>query len=76
MRAVRRRASAHTHALPVADASSQELKACLRSMHDHCLTELAGAEQSSASTTQIGGSSEELSEMAAQLARLVGSFTV
>ena len=43
MRAVRRRASAHTHATPFADASSQELKACLRSMHDHCLTELARA---------------------------------
>ena len=43
MRAVRHRATAHAHAAPVEDASSQELKNRLRSMHDHCLTELAGA---------------------------------
>ena len=43
MRAVRHRATAHAYAAPREDASSQELKARLRSMHDHCLTELAGA---------------------------------
>ncbi len=43
MRAVRHRANTHAHAASVADASSQELKDRLRSMHDHCLTELAGA---------------------------------
>ncbi len=43
MRAVRSRANAHAHAAPVADASLPELKDRLRSMHDHCLTELAAA---------------------------------
>ena len=43
MRVVRHRATAHAYAGPSQDSSSQELKARLRSMHDHCLTELAGA---------------------------------
>lgn len=43
MRVVRHRVNSHAVMPAADDPSSQELKARLRSLHDHCLTELAAA---------------------------------